>query len=95
MKREKLWNKLTEDLSAVISQPVVEIVGTGRVLVENHKGIIEYETDCIGIRMTYGVLKIQGCDLELVQITSQQLVVTGNVEAIFLNGGAFHSEKPK
>lgn len=95
MKRENLWNKLTEDLSVAISQPVVEIVGTARVLVENHKGIIEYGTNCIGIRMTYGELTIQGCNLELVQITSQQLVVTGNIETISLNGGAFHSEKHK
>ena len=90
MQRDSVWRRLTEDLSAMISQPVVEIIGTGRVLVENHKGISRYETECIAVRTAYGALMIIGSDMELVQITPEQLVISGKISGISLNGGAFH-----
>ena len=62
--------------------PVVEIAGDRRVLIERHEGVIEYGTELIRIRVQYGVVCIGGCDLQLKQMTKQQLVVSGRIDTI-------------
>lgn len=64
------------------AQPLVELLGDRRVLVEHHCGVTLYAPDEICVRMKYGVLQICGCSLELTQMTNQQLVVSGRVDGI-------------
>lgn len=82
-----VWKKLIQDIYAETAHPVVEIIGTGRVLIEHYKTIQTYQTDRICVCMGYGTLKIIGRDLHFVQISSQQLVIGGNIETICLTGG--------
>ena len=58
-------------------QPVIEIAGEHRVIVENHLGVSEYCRERIGIRMKYGSVLICGKSLELTRMTKEQLVITG------------------
>ena len=59
--------------------PVVELAGDGRVLIERHKGVIEYSREKIGIQMSYGKLEVCGCNLELSCMTREQLVISGRI----------------
>ena len=87
MRQDGIWKWLTEDISSTMLQPVVEIVGRNRVLIENHNGIVRYEEHCIGVKMNYGVLRVQGRKLELKEISTQQLVIIGIIHTISLCGG--------
>ena len=60
MDRNHVWKILTKEVESVIVHPLVEIVGMGRVLIEHHNGIIDYQPECICVRMDYGMLKICG-----------------------------------
>ena len=62
--------------------PVLEIAGDRRVLIEQHRGVIEYGTEQISIRMKYGIVCINGCGLQLKQMTKAQLIVTGQIDCI-------------
>lgn len=64
--------------------PLIEIVGCGRVLIENHISIASYDTQQIYIRVKYGMVLIQGDTLKLAYMSKEKLVVTGKIGSIHL-----------
>lgn len=67
-------------------QPIVEIAGQNRVLIENHQGVLAYSPEEIGIRVSYGKIVITGSGLKLMQISCDQLVVKGHIDSLQLFG---------
>ncbi len=67
--------------------PLVEIAGDRRVLVENHRGVVEYGTKIIRIKVRYGQLCICGCGMELAKMTKDQLIISGRVDSVHLVRG--------
>ena len=89
MKHPGSWmERLAEgmDLSgeSVPGQPLVEICGEKRVLIENHRGVSRYSEDKICIRVSYGEVAVAGRGLKLARMTKQQLVVCGCIEDVTL-----------
>ena len=84
MKLPRLFGALeqTKELSKL---PLVELAGPNRVLVENHLGVLAYSPNEIQIKLTFGKLSIAGNDLEFMQLNREQLVITGNVDALQLH----------
>lgn len=66
------------------SQPIVEIAGDRRVLIENHYGVKEYSRERIGVKVKYGQVNICGSCLELRHMTKVQLVISGRIDAVTL-----------
>lgn len=69
------------------AQPLVELLGDGRVLIEHHKGVTAYGRNEICVRMKYGTLQICGCSLELSQMSAHQLVITGRIDGMKIERG--------
>jgi len=67
-------------------QPIVEIAGQSRVLIENHQGVLAYSLKEIGIKVDYGKIMITGENLQLMQINCEQLVVKGHIDSLQLLG---------
>ena len=65
-------------------QPIVEIAGDRRVLIENHFGVKEYSRERIGVKVKYGVVTVCGCGLELIRMTKEQLVISGRIDGVTL-----------
>lgn len=65
-------------------QSLVELAGDNRILIENHRGVIEYSRCRIGIAMHTGRILVCGQGLELARMTRDQLVIIGQVEHIHL-----------
>lgn len=70
--------------------PLVEISGTGRVLIEHHRGVVAYGCNEIRVRVRYGLLAVCGSGLNLARMTKDQLVICGCIDGVSLlrNGGA-------
>lgn len=64
--------------------PLIEISGECRVLVENHQGVIGYGMDEIEIKVTYGIVRIIGSNLQLACMTKHQLVIIGRIDSVAL-----------
>lgn len=83
-----IWERLAEgaDLPGEVfpGQPLAELVGDHRVLIENHNGVTEYGTERISVRVRYGLLIVCGCGLELARMTKEQLVITGRIDSVIL-----------
>ncbi len=86
MKRGEKWlSRITEDMDlSAPSLPLVEIVGTNRVLIENHGGVSGYGPECIRVKVKYGQICICGKCLEIARMTKEQLVITGRIREVKL-----------
>ena len=67
--------------------PLVELAGHSRVLIENHIGVLSYSQEEITIRVSYGCLQISGQKMMLVEMTREQLVISGQIDGIIVHRG--------
>ena len=67
--------------------PLIEIAGERRVLIENHRGVVEYGSKTIRVKVKYGQICVCGSGLELARMTRGQLVISGTVDAVQLIRG--------
>lgn len=68
--------------------PLIEIVADRRVLIENHCGVTVYGGKEIRVKVSYGMVCVQGKRLELARMSKQQLVITGCLDSVsLLRGG--------
>ena len=90
LKKRGLLQELAErtDLptEAVPGLTVAELWGKNRVLVENHNGVLEYEREKILIKASYGRLKIMGRDLHLNLMTGEQVIISGTISGMTVEG---------
>lgn len=67
--------------------PLVELAGERRVLIENHRGVMQYTDHEIRVKVSYGHICVSGSGLTLARMTKEQLVITGRINAVSLNRG--------
>ena len=63
---------------------VAELAGDSRVLVEGHRGVTEYSPCRVTVKVGYGALSVSGRGLQLRQMSRQQLVICGCIDALEL-----------
>ena len=61
--------------------PKITLIGFDEMVVENYKGIIEYEEFFVQIK-TLGILNINGYGLTLENMTNDDIKVKGKIESI-------------
>ena len=54
------------------------------VVIENHFGVKEYSREKIGVKVKYGLVCVCGCNLELIRMTKEQLIISGRIDAVTL-----------
>lgn len=62
--------------------PLVELAGENRILIENHKGLLEYGCNEIQVKVSYGILCVYGRKLHVANMTRQRLVIAGCIDSI-------------
>lgn len=87
MKKEhRFWERLAAEgwEEPMPTLPVLELAGDCRVLIENHRGIVQYSPEQIGVQVKYGRLLVCGCGLHLACMTRERLVISGRIDCIRL-----------
>lgn len=86
--KQDFFSRLTKELvlpgELLPGQSLIELAGDGRVLVENHGGVTEYSRCRIGAGVSFGQVVVCGEQLELAQMTQQQLVIVGKITSVTL-----------
>ncbi len=62
--------------------PKLTITGFNETIIENFKGILEYEDYYIRINTSLGIININGYELKLENMTNDDIRVTGKIESI-------------
>ncbi len=79
-------NKVNEilDLPMEVGTDIPKITMTGfnEIIIENYKGILEYEEFFIRISTYIGNININGFELKLNQMTDESVNITGKIENI-------------
>lgn len=65
-------------------QPKVTIMSFDELLIENYKGIMEYEEFYIKINTEIGIINVNGFNLSLEQMTNDDIIVKGAINSIDL-----------
>jgi sporulation protein YqfC len=81
---EMLKNTANRTGEPILGEPLVEVLGNSRVLIENHRGILEYNQQIIRIRVNFGEIRICGDHIRLANMNRPQLVVCGQISQICL-----------
>ena len=86
MKSKKLSNKINKALEIPRElskyETKITLVNFDEMLIENYKGIIEYEEFYIKIKIDIGNVNINGFNLYLEQITEDDILIKGKIESI-------------
>ena len=60
--------------------PKITITGFDELIIENFKGILEYEDYYIRINTSLGIINVNGYELRLENMTNDDIKVTGKIE---------------
>ncbi len=78
-KFDKLFD-IPEEVAETV--PKITILDFNKMLIENYKCVQEYQDFFIRIKMTNGLLDINGFNLKLNEMTKDDLIVTGTIDSI-------------
>ena len=62
--------------------PKITMVGFDEMVIENFKGILEYEEFFVRINTHIGIVNINGYQLNLENMTNDDIKVTGKIESV-------------
>lgn len=83
---QSFWEQIVDgmdfSMEPLPGQPIVELAGDHRVLIENHRGVTGYSREKIWIQVKYGRVCIDGCGMELVHMTKERLLICGKIHSI-------------
>lgn len=68
----------------VSNDPKITVIGFNEMLIENYKGILEYDEILIRINTYIGIININGFNLNLEQISGDDILVRGKIDSITL-----------
>lgn len=83
-KKRKLTEILDMPMEIEKQNSKITILSFDEILIENYKGILEYEEFFIKIQTEIGTVNINGYSLNLEQITEDDILIKGKINSIDL-----------
>ncbi len=81
--KEGMLDKILEVPKEVATnEPKLTIAGFKQMLIENYRVILEYQDIYIRIKTYIGIVNITGFNLKLGEMTSDDIMVTGDIETV-------------
>jgi len=66
----------------MLNMPKISLIGNNQMLVENHKGIIEYTAQRIRVNSANGVIRVIGNNMNLKNIAADDIMISGEIKII-------------
>lgn len=90
--KQNIQERLLQQAAAVLDLPAdnvaglprVSLVGEEELRVENHRGILAYDTQSIHVSGGRYLIQIAGEELELRAMTGAELLITGRIFSVTL-----------
>ncbi len=83
--RKKRLDKILEIPEEIYTNtPKITITGFNEIILENYKGILEYEEFFASISTYIGIVNINGYNINLEKMTNDDIKITGKIESVEL-----------
>jgi len=79
---EVLAENMELPTEAAIGDMKLIVVGSRRALVENHRGILSFESACVSVAAKKGRLVFRGDGLHLAAMSSDCLMICGKIQTV-------------
>lgn len=80
--KERFTEMLELPKEIVLNMPKLTMLGNGDLIIENYKGILEYDEGVIRINTTSGTIKVAGQDIYIKEITAENIMIYGNIMSL-------------
>ncbi|MEG1257039.1 sporulation protein YqfC [Clostridium sp.] len=80
--KEKVVYGLDLPVDVALSLPKITILAEKEITVENHKGIIKFNTNELVINTTLGLLEILGENFEIIFVGGTTITLTGKFRTV-------------
>ena len=84
MKKKRIDKILEIPQEVYTNVPKITITGFNEIILENYKGILEYEEFFASISTYIGVVNINGYNINLEKMTNDDIKITGKIESVVL-----------
>ncbi len=85
-KKKNIRNKIDRMLEVpdeiALNVPKITILKFEQMLIENYKGILEYQDFFIRVKTNIGIINVNGFNLSLEEMTTDDIIVKGKIESI-------------
>lgn len=71
---------IPDDISS--NAPKITILSFEKMLIENYKCVLEYQDFFIRIKMSTGLININGYQMTMNEMTKDDIIVTGTIESV-------------
>ena len=82
MKKKRLDKILEIPQEVYTNTPKITITGFNELILENYKGILEYEEFFASISTYIGIININGYNINLEKMTNDDIKITGKIESV-------------
>ena len=83
VKKQNIFEELLEIPKEISSEkPKLTVMGFEELLIENYKTILEYQDFYIRLSTYIGIININGFELNLNEMTNDDILITGKIESI-------------
>ena len=87
---ERITNRFIETFDlppeVMLNLPLIMMVGGKSLILENHRGILEYSRERIRIRLVKGEIILTGRNLLIQSISNEEIQIKGELTGINLGG---------
>jgi sporulation protein YqfC len=80
--KEKILSKLDFPRDISLDLPKIIVIGNREIIIENHKGIIFFETNMVKINSRIGPIMIKGEEFEILFIAETSITISGIFKGI-------------
>jgi len=80
--KEKMAGALSVPKEILLDMPLVMATGRGEMNIENYKNILEFTDTKLRVGTKDGVMVIEGEQLKLRQLTSENLLISGRISGV-------------
>ena len=85
-KKKNIRNKIDRMLEVpdeiALNVPKITILKFEQMLIENYKGILEYQDFFIRVKTNIGIINVNGFNLSLEEMTSDDIIINGKIESV-------------
>lgn len=80
--KEKIVEICRIPKEVVLGYSLVSILGNTEIIIENYRGILEFNDEVIRISGKFGQIKIYGKNLKIAYYNNIEMKITGNIAGI-------------